>query len=117
MSTTVWIQSQAVALVQGSDLGGVVLGGRDEHGEIHWGLDVIDLPAVLLHFLQNLSWLSTKKTVTLKTKSAGRFTLDNIPVSFNLGTELVDLSIFMAGNDKLAQRPPDSTGDLVLAAG
>ena len=34
-----------------------------------------------------------------------------------LGTELIDLSILMASNDKLSQGPPHGTGDLVLIAG
>ena len=35
----------------------------------------------------------------------------------HLGVELVDLSVLVAGDDKLSQRSPHSTGDLVLAAG
>lgn len=41
-----------------------------------------------------------------------------IPICLpNLGTELVELSVLMAGNDELSQRSPHSTGDLVVAAG
>lgn len=35
----------------------------------------------------------------------------------NLGTELVDLSVLVAGDDKLPQGSPHSTGYLVVAAG
>ena len=32
----------------------VVLGGGDDHGEVHRRLDVVDLLRVLLHLLQDL---------------------------------------------------------------
>ena len=35
----------------------------------------------------------------------------------HLGTELVDLSVLVAGDDKFPQRSPHSTGNLVVAAG
>lgn len=34
----------------------------------------------------------------------------------NLGAELVELSVLVAGDDELSQRSPHSTGDLVIAA-
>lgn len=45
--------------------GGVILGGADERGEIYGCLDVVDLPAVLLGLLQNLSRLIAATTAQL----------------------------------------------------
>ncbi|PWA15262.1 hypothetical protein CCH79_00008564, partial [Gambusia affinis] len=68
--------------------GGVVLGGSDHHGEIDGCLDVIDLP---------------EPDVAVKAS--------------NLRTELVDLSVFVACDDELPQRPPHRASYLALTAG
>lgn len=63
----------------GPHLGCVVLGGTDEHSQIHWWLDVIDLPAVLLGLLQNLPRLSINNpgtTVNLSTSNNNVFFQD-----------------------------------------
>lgn len=56
-----FVSSHSQRLIWEWNLGSVVLGGGDEHGEIHRRLDVVDLPAVLLHLLQNISRLSPRK--------------------------------------------------------
>lgn len=56
--------SKCVGRGQEPHLGRVVLGGTDEHSQIHRWLDVIDLPAVLLGLLQNLPRLFTNNKGT-----------------------------------------------------
>lgn len=101
----------------GPHLCGVVLGGADEHGQVHWGLDVVDVPGVLLGFLQDLPRLPiSDKNITSLT-AASQFSHFGFSVVLHLGADLVDLSVLVSGDHKLPQRAPHGTGDLVVVEG
>lgn len=59
-----WFLCEQQLWLVGSHLCSVVLGGADEHSQVHWGLDVVDVPGVLLGFLQDLPRLPISETYT-----------------------------------------------------